>query len=73
MFKIMKTHFKKTADRRRANFPDTKSWTSSAAVWLAMLLAHIGLATVQAAPEIVAWGVPGGAAITSWAMKVRSL
>ncbi len=35
----MKTHSGKSASRPRANFPATKSWTSSAAVRLAVLLA----------------------------------
>ena len=56
-FSIMKTHFEKSPDRHRANCPETNSWPLGHAIWLAVLLAHLGLATVQATPEIAAWGV----------------
>jgi hypothetical protein len=51
------TSLQKSPDSRRANCPETKSWPLGQAIWLAVLLAHLGLATVQATPEIAAWGV----------------
>jgi alpha-tubulin suppressor-like RCC1 family protein len=36
--------------------PATKCWKLGHTIWLTLLLAHLGLATVHAAPEVVAWG-----------------
>jgi len=55
-FKIMKKYFENSANSRRANCPKTKSWLLGHALWLAVLLAYLGLATVQAASKIAAWG-----------------
>jgi formylglycine-generating enzyme required for sulfatase activity len=43
----MKTLPQKSPDTRNANCLETKFWKPSAAVWLAVLLAHLGLASAQ--------------------------
>ena len=70
----MKTHFEKSAGSRRAHCPETKSRPLGHPIWLAVLLAYLGLATVQAAPDIAAWAGKGSGPsdVTDWISIAQS-
>jgi hypothetical protein len=62
--KIMKTHFEKSADSRRANCPETKSWPLGHAIWLAVLCLAIWFSvTVQALAQPVITSQPRSLAV----------
>jgi len=49
---LLKTALKKEPGCRNANCLGTKFWKPSAGVWLAVLLAHLGLASAQTPAEL---------------------
>jgi formylglycine-generating enzyme required for sulfatase activity len=48
----MKTLLQQSAGSRRVNYPETKSCPLGRAIWLAVLLAHLGLASAQTPAEL---------------------